>query len=59
MNSSMTHVVVKTERKGTFNVMVTGVRKDAGAVAYSTTEYIDAPISAEDLPQSQTVIVGK
>ena len=59
VNAAMTHVTVKTERKGTFNVMVTGVRKDAGAVAYSTTEYIDAPISAADLPQSQSVIIGQ
>lgn len=58
VNDALTHVVVKTKLIGTFNVMVTGVRKDAGAVAYSATESIDAPISLEDLPQSQTVMVG-
>ena len=57
-NDALTHVVVKTKRIGTFNVMVTGVRNDAGAVAYSATENIDAPILLEDLPQSQTVMVG-
>ena len=58
VNDTLTHVVVKTKRIGTFNVMVTGIRKDAGAVAYSATEGIDAPISLEDLPPSQTVMVG-
>ena len=44
---------------GEFNVMVTGVRKDPGAVAYSSTENIDEPIAYNDIPCSQTIVVGK
>jgi hypothetical protein len=49
-------VVVETEKPGVYNIMVTGVRKDAGATAYSATEHIDDPIAPEDIPPSQTVV---
>ena len=38
--------------------MVTGVRKDPGAVKYSATENIDDPILPENIPPSQTVIAS-
>jgi hypothetical protein len=47
-------VVIKTEKVGVFNVMVTGVRQDPKAVAYSSTENIDEPIAAEDIPQPKS-----
>jgi hypothetical protein len=56
VNDELTAVVVETEHPGVFNVMVTGIRKDAGAVGYSATEYIDEPIAPEDIPPSQTVV---
>jgi hypothetical protein len=57
VNKESTHVIVQNEKAGTFNVMVTGVRKDAGAVAYSQSENIDEPIAPTDIPPSQTVIL--
>ena len=45
--------IIQTEKAGTFNVMVTGVRKDPAAVAYSSTEGIDDPILLEDIPQTE------
>jgi hypothetical protein len=59
VNKELTKVIVKTEKVGEFNVMVTGVRKDPGAVAYSSTENIDEPIAYNDIPCSQTIVVGK
>ena len=56
VNDELTAAVVETEHPGVFNVMVTGIRKDAGAVGYSATEHIDEPIAPEDIPPSQTVI---
>jgi len=47
-------VIIKTEKVGVFNVMVTGVRQDPKAVAYSSTENIDEPIAAEDIPQPKS-----
>jgi hypothetical protein len=55
VNEARTHAVIRTEKAGTFNIMVTGVRKDPGAVGYSETEHIDDPIAPEDIPPSQTV----
>ena len=54
VNEDLTAALITTEKPGTFNVMVTGVRKDPGAVAYSATEHIDEPIAAEDIPPSNT-----
>ena len=48
---------IYTEKSGIFNVLVTGIRKDPGAVAYSSSELIDEPISPADLPASETVIM--
>ena len=50
VNEALTHAVIQTEKPGVFNVMVTGVRKDPKAVAYSSTEYIDEPIANDDIP---------
>ena len=49
MNDDLTKAIVETEKPGTFNVMVTGVRKDPEAVAYSATENIDDPIDEKDI----------
>jgi len=51
VNDELTAVVVKTEKPGIFNVMVTGVRKDPQAVAYSASENIDMPIALKDIPK--------
>ena len=56
VDKTSTNVVIQNEKAGTFNVMVTGVRKDPGAVKYSATENIDDPILPENIPPSQTVI---
>ena len=58
VNEDLTHIIVQTEKKGTFNVLVTGVRKDPGAIKYSSSIYIDEPIAPKDLPPSQTQIIG-
>jgi len=50
VNDELTEVIIKTEKPGVFNVMVTGVRKDPEAVAYSATENIDVPIALVDIP---------
>ena len=49
VNEELTSAIIKTEKSGTFNVMVTGIRKDPEAVAYSATENIDDPIDAKDI----------
>jgi len=49
MNDDLTKAIIETEKSGTYNVMVTGVRKDPEAVAYSATENIDAPIDEKDI----------
>ncbi len=54
MNEDLTAVIVETEKPGTFNIMVTGIRKDPGAIAYSATEMIDEPTIMEDVPPSTT-----
>ena len=51
VNKELTHVNVTAEKAGIFNVMVSGIRKDATAVAYSSTKYIDEPIVLEDIPK--------
>ena len=51
VNDELTGVVVKTEKPGIFNIMVTGVRKDPQAVAYSASENIDMPIALKDIPK--------
>ena len=56
VNENLTHAIIQTEKPGIFNVLVTGVRKDPGAVKYSATENIDEPIAPENIPPSQTVI---
>jgi len=53
VNTDLTAAIIETERTGTFNVMVTGVRKDPEAVAYSEIEDIDAPIAIEDIPNKK------
>ena len=57
VNKEMTEIIVETEKPGTFNIMVTGIRRDAGALVYSSIEYIDEPINARDLPPSQTFML--
>jgi len=54
VNEALTAVIVETEKQGTFNIMVTGIRKDAGAVTYSATEMIDEPAAPKDIPPSTT-----
>ena len=49
VNDDLTKALVETEKSGTYNVMVTGVRKDPEAVAYSATENIDDPIDEKDI----------
>jgi hypothetical protein len=51
VNDDLTAAIIETEKTGTFNVMVTGVRKDPQAMAYSELEDIDAPIAIEDIPK--------
>ena len=53
VNDDLTFALITTEKPGTFNVMITGVRKDPSAVAYSATEHIDEPIAVEDIPSVQ------
>ena len=48
-NETLTKATIHTEKAGIFNVIVTGVRKDPDAIAYSATEYIDGPTSLEDI----------
>jgi hypothetical protein len=43
-NEALTKVSIHTEKAGIFNVIVTGVRKDPGAIAYSETIQIDGPV---------------
>jgi len=49
MSDDHTKAVIETEKPGTYNVMVTGVRKDSEAVVYSATENIDDPIDPKDI----------
>jgi hypothetical protein len=56
VNEDLTHAIIKTEKPGVFNVLVTGVRKDPGAVKYAPSIYIDEPIAPEDIPPTQTVV---
>ena len=49
MSDDHTKAFIETEKPGTYNVMVTGVRKDPEAVAYSATENIDDPIDPKDI----------
>jgi len=49
MNDEHTKAIIETEKTGMYNVMVTGVRKDPAAVAYSATENIDDPIALKDI----------
>jgi len=49
VNDDLTKAIIETEKSGTYNVMVTGVRKDPEAVAYSATENIDDPIDEKDI----------
>jgi hypothetical protein len=56
VNDNLTHAIIQTENPGIFNVMVTGVRKDPGAVKYAPSIYIDEPISPEDIPPTQTIV---
>ena len=51
VNANLTAAIIETERTGTFNIMITCVRKDAEAIAYSAIENIDAPIAIEDIPK--------
>ena len=59
VNEAGTHAIIQTEKAGIFNVMITGVRKDIGAVQYSATEYIDDPIDLKDIPRTETVILER
>ena len=49
MSDDHTKAIIESEKPGTYNVMVTGVRKDPEAVAYSATENIDDPINPKDI----------
>ena len=51
INKTLTAAIIETKGTGHFNVMVTGVRKDEEALAYSAIEDIDAPIAIEDIPK--------
>ena len=51
ISNDFSSVDIYTEKAGTFNIMVTGIRKDPAAVSYSTEEYIDQPIALEDIPE--------
>ena len=44
VNPALTHIIIQTEKKGIFNILITGIRKDPLATAYSQTDYIDDPI---------------
>ena len=50
VNRELTHIHITTEKAGIFNVMVSGIRKDATAVSYSANKYIDEPIAEADIP---------
>jgi len=56
VDEELIYAIILTEKPGIFNVMVTGVRKDPGAVKYAPSIYIDEPISPEDIPPTQTVV---
>ena len=56
VNEELTHALILTEKPGIFNVMVTAIRKDPGAVKYAPSIYIDEPIALEDIPPTQTVV---
>ena len=40
VNDEMTHVIIKTIKKGIYNIMVTAIRKDPAAIKYSDKEEI-------------------
>ena len=40
VNDGMTHVIIKTIKKGIYNIMVTAIRKDPAAIKYSEEEEI-------------------
>ena len=51
VNKERTHTIIHTEKAGTFNVLVTGVRKDPMAVQYSNGKsMMDEPIYFKDIP---------
>ena len=38
VNSDLTCAIIQTTKRGLYNVMITGVRKDSDAIKYSETE---------------------
>ena len=51
VNDKLTHAIIHTEKAGTFNILVTGVRKDPMAVKYSDNKIMmDEPILFKDIP---------
>ena len=50
VNEELTRAIIRTEKPGIFNIMVTAVRKDPAAVKYASSIYIDDPIIPKDIP---------
>jgi len=44
INKELTEAIVQTEKRGIFNILITGIRKDTAAVNYSKNDYIDDPL---------------
>ena len=49
VNETLTKAIIYTEKAGIFNVIITGVRKDPDAIAYSATVHIDEPKTIKDV----------
>ena len=41
VNNELTQAIIHTQKAGTYNVIVTGIRKDPAALEFSSTEMID------------------
>ena len=50
VNEELTRAIIRTEKPGIFNIMVTAIRKDPAAVKYASSIYIDDPIIPKDIP---------
>ena len=45
INKELTEAIVQTEKRGIFNILITGIRKDTAAINYSINDYIDNPFT--------------
>ena len=45
VNKEKDTIIIYTEKAGHFNIKVTGIRCDKDALIFSSTEYIDSPLS--------------